>query len=560
MHVAHCRPLIHQAVIAHALAANLCMASPQASNALTMSTISDLSKPVSKISNLHGVPTLFVDGQPFIVTGAQCDIWRSTKQDKVAEAFFSGYREMNATTVSVGVPWSKVEIEENRYDFKFLDWFVIQARKNGLKLVVNLFNVNVCGKVMEGAGSSVYPGYTPNYIIENPSTYQRMQFPYPYKYVEAGPPMCPNDLKTLEREIAYIRKVAKHLRETDFDRTVIMVQLNNEYYYQQWVESGPSTDEEVKAVRCQCPNCSKKWTSGKYATGQAFMFASFAENVRKLSDAFSKEYRLPLYVNSPWWPPEMVPVFLDRCPRLAFVGIDGILTPREPNWLSNSQLSRNIPFAAENPTENSEVRQNLDVLPYYTLFGRSGIGNLLWECHAPFTVVDDPAAKKRYADALYPIKNALVPIMKARNTSRFLGWYALRDIRSDLTTDIFGNFVPAKDDGKPISKDKWFIREGSNYRIVDQYPFSAEIDGMKVVVEGCPAGIVLKEGKNSLVAAMQSGCLKLFGIDGVKAEVGKYVGKEWVLEAGFEVERITGGVLLNIKKPSVIRLTYRRTK
>lgn len=525
-----------------------------------MDELLDSLKPVSKIANLNGVQTLYVDGLPFAVTGAQCDIWRSTKQDKVAEAFFVGYREMNATTVSVGVPWSKVEGKQDVYDFRFLDWFITQARKNGLKLVVNLFNVNVCGKVMEGAGSSVYPGYTPSYIIDQPETYQRMVFPYRYKYVEAGPPMCPNDPKTLEREIAYVRKVAKHLRETDFDRTVIMVQLNNEYYYQQWVEIGPSNDEEVKAVRCQCANCLKKWKSGKYATGQDFMFASFADNVRKLSDSFSKEYRLPLYVNSPWWPPEVIPVFLDRCPKLAFVGIDGILTPREPNWLSTGQLSRNIPFAAENPTENSEVRQNLDVLPYYTVFGRAGIGNLLWECHAPFTVVDDPAAKKRYGDALHPIKNALVPIMKTRNTRRFLGWYALRDIRPNLTTDIFGNFVPAKDDGSPISKDKWFIREGSESRIVDECPFRAEIDGIKVTVEGCPAGVILKEGQNRLVVAMQSGRLRLSGLGVIRAEIGKYVGKEWVSEGAYATKSVEGEVLMEIPQPSVIRLTYRRTK
>jgi len=554
-----CRSTL-RAFIGWALAANISLILAPASALSTMPSLSDSSKPVPKISVLNGLPTLFVDGLPFAIAGAQCDIWRSTKQDKAASDFFVGYKDMNATTVSVGIPWSKVEHEKDQYDFRFLDWFIDQARKNGLKLVVNLFNVNVCGKVMEGEGSSVYPGYTPDYIIDRPAHYQRMVFPYPYKYVEAGPPMCPNDPRTLERELAYIRKAAEHLRETDFDKTVIMVQLNNEYYYQQWAEGGPKTDEEVKAVRCQCPNCLKKWKTGKYATGQDFMFASFADNVRKLSDAFSKEYNLPLYVNSPWWPPEVVPVFLDRCPKLAFVGIDGVLSPREPNWLSNSQLSRNIPFAAENPTENSEVRQNLDVLPYYTVFGRSGIGNLLWECHAPYTVVDDPAAKKRYGDALYPLKNALVPIMKARNTSRFLGWYALRDIRSGLTTDIFGNFVPAKDDRKPISKDKWFIREGSESRISDQYPFNAEIDGIKVTVEGCPAGIVLKEGRNKLVAAMQSGCLKIFGLEVVKAEVGKYIGNVWVSEAGSEFENIEGGVLLNIKKPSVIRLTVRRTK
>ena len=70
-------------------------------------------------------------------------------------------RWTSATAVSVGIPWSKIETAEGRYDFRFLDWFIEQARKRSLKLVVNLFNSNVCGKVREADGSPFDPGYTP---------------------------------------------------------------------------------------------------------------------------------------------------------------------------------------------------------------------------------------------------------------------------------------------------------------------------------------------------------------------------------------------------------------
>jgi hypothetical protein len=115
----------------------------------------------SRIVMMHGVPTLEVDGAPLLLVGAQCDIWRSTRQDEKAVAFFDGYREMNATAVSVGIPWSKIELAEDRYDFRFLDWFIDQARKHKLKLVINLFNSNVCGKVREGDSLQ----YLPNYIL-----------------------------------------------------------------------------------------------------------------------------------------------------------------------------------------------------------------------------------------------------------------------------------------------------------------------------------------------------------------------------------------------------------
>lgn len=51
----------------------------------------------ARIATTNGVPTLEVDGAPFLLVGAQCDVWRSTRQDEKTVAFFDGYREMNAT-------------------------------------------------------------------------------------------------------------------------------------------------------------------------------------------------------------------------------------------------------------------------------------------------------------------------------------------------------------------------------------------------------------------------------------------------------------------------------
>jgi hypothetical protein len=184
----------------------------------------------ARIVRIHGVPTLEVDGSAVLLAGAQCDIWRSTRQDEKSVAFFDAYREMNATVVSVGVPWSKTEIAKDRYDFLFLDWFIEQARTRGFKLIVNLFNSNVCGKVREGDGASAFPVYTPSYILDAPDEFQRMILPGPWKYDAGGPPMCPNDPRTLERERRLCSQVARHLKQTDVQRTVIMIQIDNEFY------------------------------------------------------------------------------------------------------------------------------------------------------------------------------------------------------------------------------------------------------------------------------------------------------------------------------------------
>ena len=160
--------------------------------------------------------------------------------------------------------------------------------------------------------------------------------------------------------------------------------------------------------------------------------------------------------------------------------------------LSRSQLGRNIPFAAENPTENPKTRINLDVLPYYSLIGQQGIGNLLWECGPPHTVVEDAKARHRYGAALYPIKWAQVPIAKARGTENLVGWYAIRDIASDVTTDAFGNFIPAKTNGLVVAKDRFFVREGKQGRIEEATKFTMALDPVRIEVSQATAGIVAR--------------------------------------------------------------------
>ena len=232
---------------------------------------------------MNGAPTLIVDGSPFLVQGAQCDVWRSTRQDAKVLAFFDGYQAMGATTVSAGVLWSKLEPQQDHYDFASLDWFIQQAESRHLKLVVNLFNSNVCGKMMEWTDGVIYPQYVPDYILSQPRKYQRMVLPGPCRYAGGGPPMCPNDPATLERERRLIVRLAEHLRQCDLRRTVIMAQLDNELYYQQWEGERP---KDEKAVRCHCPHCNRKFVAGSYRDGEEFMFRSFADYVKVLTDAF----------------------------------------------------------------------------------------------------------------------------------------------------------------------------------------------------------------------------------------------------------------------------------
>lgn len=485
----------------------------------------------STLNKINGVPTLIVDGQPFLVVGAQCDVWRSTPQDAKTIDFFDSYRDINATTVGLDVLWDKCEHVQDKYDFTLLDWFVKQARSRHLKVALQLFNSNVCGGITDSKDWT----YTPSYILSAPDKYQRMVLPW--DTAPSGTPMCPNDPSTLERERKYLVKLAEHLRDTDYDRTVIMLQIDNEFGYRK------PRNQPRDEVRCQCKYCDAKYDRAKYGAPEVFMFKSFAAYTKVLSDAITKVYDLPLYVNSPWWPTYAIPIFLDACPNVDMVGIDGIVDPTEPNMLSKSQLGRNIPFAAENATPNPRCRTNLDVLPYYTIVGQFGIGNLLWETPLPGAIIGNPVLRKRYGDAMYPIKNAQWAIAKTRGTKNVIGWYIVREF-------------PADKKNNSVLGEKMFVREGQKTRMEATKDFTAAIDKHKITISGSAAGIIASPQPNVLVIATAKADLTISGPAIKTAEEGVYVGDKWKPAGKIELKRNGDAYELSIAQPKVIRLLF----
>jgi hypothetical protein len=500
----------------------------------------------------NGIPTLEVDGAPFLVLGAQCDVWRAVRRDAKTEAFFEGYQAMNATTVSVGVPWANIELAKDCYDFQALDWFVGQAQRHGLKLVVDLFNSNVCGKLREGDAANGWPVYTPAYIVDAPQEYQRMALPGPWRYNAGGPPMCPNDPRTLERERRLCVQVAAHLTKTDLRRTVVMLQIDNEFYYNQWEGARPPDETEI---RCHCRFCEEKWRQGVWKNGEDFMFHSFADYVRELTGAITAVYPLPLYINSPWWPPRVIPIFLDNCPNLALVGIDGVFAPNEPNMFSTSQVGRNLPFAAENPTENPKTRMNLDVLPYYSLIGQQVIGNLLWECGPPHTVVEDPQSRQRYGDALYPLRWAQEPIANARGTDNFLGWYLIRGSPTNSTMDVFGNFIAAGPAAAAVLENRMAVREGTHSRMTAADHFVATLGELRFAVSESTAGIIVRQSPTEWVVAVPRGRIEIESPRPLQVAEGHYDRNQWQADGAFPVRKEGPKVVLEIREPKVLQLT-----
>ena len=486
--------------------------------------------PKAHMEMINGRQALVVDGKPFIVLGAQCDSWRSIRQDKRVVEFFDTYKEAGATAVGMDILWSKIEPREDEYDFSFLDWCVRQAESRGLKLVLQLYLSDVCGKTNDGHN------YPPAFILSNPQRFTRICPPPPF--APGNPVLCPNNPNLLEREIKLVHTLADYLREKDTSRTVIMLQVNNEIGGMLTVYSKCTGGGWV----CDCPVCNAKKArlreEGRLektlsllppdhrtlSENRGFTTMSFADEERALSDEIAKTYDLPIYLNSPGWPTDVTTVFLSTCPNVDVVGADTVVAANDHSLYSIAAdylSGRNAYFSAESPTEDPNTLRHLGELATFSVLRGGGIGNLLWECYI-HTVVDDPPLRPLYKEGVRPLACAMSQILETRGTPDQAGWYKTDEARYGVLPD---------DKTIPYC----LIDAAGGKRLVTAESFSLVVGGHTFKISGTRAGIIAKSGNSEF--AIASGRADIAFESDVKPvlEDGAWDGNRWIKASDLEL-------------------------
>jgi len=482
----------------------------------------------SRIVAINGCPTLLVDDIPFLITGSQIDM-RSVFRNDDTVSFFDALAAMNATTIGITIPWASVEVAEGRYDFSGVDWFIQQAELRGLKILFNLSNTNICGKVQEDSDARAFIFYAPAYIRSAPDSYQRVVFSQGLLPQSGAPPMCPNDPRTLARERAYVEKVAEYLHERDAGLTVLMLQLENSANYSGWMAPGPKARE---SERCRCRYCDEKWAAGSYSNGQMFMCASFAAYVEQLAKAITAIHPVPIYVNN--WPGDATRTILDTAPHISLVS-GCVLDPHEPNGLSEICVGRNVPFASEAWTHMPSTRLYIDALPFYTLVKRPGLGLTLWDPGGDKSIIYDGDLVAKYSDALYPIKHAQSLIAKHRGTDRFAAWCAIRDPKWE-------------------SASKTIVVEGGAVRTVSGDEIAVAVGNLLASVSCSTSGYAVQPKPGELYLCLSSGRVTLRGLRVASASAGRFEGDRWIESTPTHVEVQKGAAIIDAPDPVVIRV------
>ncbi len=245
--------------------------------------------PLPTLVKQNGRYALLVDGAPFLMLSAQVN--NSSNWPAMLPKVWPAVAQLHANTVEVPIAWEQVEPREGEFDFSFLDTLLVQAREQRVRLVLLWF----------GTWKNNGPGYAPEWVKLNNRRFPRV---INAKGMTRNS-LSPNFQATLAADRKAFVALMRHLKERDAERTVIMVQVENETgTYGAVRDYSPTAQEQFEAAVPQeivkaLGKRSGSWAEvfGKDADEffHAYCIAHFVEQVTAAGKA---AYPIPMYVNA----------------------------------------------------------------------------------------------------------------------------------------------------------------------------------------------------------------------------------------------------------------------
>jgi hypothetical protein len=245
--------------------------------------------PIPAIVEKDGHFALMVDGVPYLMLGVQAN--NSSAWPEYLGKVWPAAETLHANTVELPIYWEQLEATPGKYDFSVVDLILKQAREHHLRLVLLWF----------GTWKNGSSHYTPEWIKLD-------QAKYPFvlnkdgRTVDSPSPFSP---PRLEADKAAFRALMRHLRQADPQRTVLMVQVENEAGVWGGVRdygleaekafAGPVPQKLIAGLGKQPGTWRQVFGDDADETFQAWYIADYIEQVAAAGKA---EYPLPLYVNA----------------------------------------------------------------------------------------------------------------------------------------------------------------------------------------------------------------------------------------------------------------------
>jgi beta-galactosidase GanA len=240
----------------------------------------------------EGRHALFVDGAPYLMLGVQVN--NSSAWPSMLPKVWPAVEALHANTVEMPVYWEQLEPQPGSFNYTVLDALLTQAREHNVRLVLLWF-----GTWKNGSGH-----YMPEWMKRSPELGTHI--------LDAnGRPLdspSPYAAAALEADIRAFSALMTHLKSADPQRTVLMVQVENEpgtwgsvrdySPTAQKLFDSPVPAELLTALH-KTAGPAANWSTVFGADAEESFHAwSVAHYIGKVAAAGKAIYPLPLYANA----------------------------------------------------------------------------------------------------------------------------------------------------------------------------------------------------------------------------------------------------------------------
>ena len=248
--------------------------------------------PIPSLVQKDGRYALLVDGAPYLMLGAQSN--NSSDWPATLPKVWSAIEYLHANTLETPIYWEQFEPKPGQFDYSQVDIVLAQARAHHVHLVLLWF----------GTWKNGSQHYMPEWMKLDPQRYFHVMNKNG-EYIDSPSPFATASMEADKRAFGALMR---HLKQADSERTVLMVQVENETGTYGSVRDycpeanklfdGPVPPEILKAMRKTPATPDANWEMVFGPEAEVYFHAwAIAKYVGEVAAAGKAAYPLPLYVN-----------------------------------------------------------------------------------------------------------------------------------------------------------------------------------------------------------------------------------------------------------------------
>jgi hypothetical protein len=250
-------------------------------------------RPIPRVVKKDGRFALFVDDAPYLMLGAQ--VHNSSSWPASLPKVWPAMEYLHVNTVEMPVYWEQFEPQPGHYDYTMVDSLLSEARQHQVHLVLLWF------ATWKNGSQHYMPEWMKLDLVKYPHMLGRDG--------QAVDSPSPHSAASLEADKSAFTAFMRHLKETDPQRTVLMVQVENEAGSwgsvrdfspaAQRLFEAPVPPDLLSAMHIKTASASPNWQQAFGPDADEYFHAwSVAKYIGQIAAAGKAVYPLPMYANA----------------------------------------------------------------------------------------------------------------------------------------------------------------------------------------------------------------------------------------------------------------------